>query len=83
MLLAVPVKPLNETAPYLSWKQPASKPLVEESVSKLPKYFKDRKETVLIVHFGCGVGGLLKDEVVPILRKYLVEDKFVLVSIGS
>ena len=80
-LIMFPVKPLNESAPHLSWKSKASLKLIEASVEKLAflktNYMDDRPVAIPMV--GCGNGGLEMSEVRPILDKWLSDERFVLV----
>jgi hypothetical protein len=76
-LVLFPVKPLNEEQPQLSWRQPADLDLVDESIVEL-KWFLTEQEIVLPM-VGCGNGELDPMSVLPILKRYLSDDRFTLV----
>jgi hypothetical protein len=77
-LVMFPVKPLNELAPHLSWKQRASLKLIERSTIQLAEMYSGIKREIAIPMVGCGNGGLDPSDVRPILAKHL-DDKFLLV----
>lgn len=76
-LLMFPVKPLFKTAPWLSWQRSADLDLVEESAKLLA--FMCRGERIALPLVGCGNGGLDPAQVLPVLFKHLVGDRFTLV----
>ena len=67
-LIFFPVKPLARN-PAMSWSQPASLSLIEESARDLGTIVLT--SLVVVPHVGCGNGGLDWNEVKPILDKYL------------
>lgn len=77
-IILFPTKPFNCHKPYLSWKSESSLELIEESTIQLARNWPREKSVVLPLP-GCGNGGRKEEEVLPILRKYLVDDRFVLV----
>jgi hypothetical protein len=83
-LILFPTKPLNKKEPWLSWRQKSSITLIEKSAKTLVAILeggpipKDKPRIVLPA-VGCGNGGLELGEVVPILKKHLVDDRFILV----
>lgn len=74
-LILLPVKPLNEEKPWLSWQQEARLDLVTESVRELAIWddagFLDRHTVLPMV--GCGNGKLPPTKVLPILFHFLGE----------
>jgi hypothetical protein len=76
-LLLFPTKPLNNETPHLSWRSESSLRLVERSTAELLGLPKDWKIALPLV--GCGNGKLDPNDVLPILRQKLNEDRFVLV----
>ena len=76
-IILFPVKSLKIRWPWRSWQYPASLDLIERSTRQLAGLVTDRPVAVPVV--GCGAGQLQQGEVLPILRKYLVDDRFVLV----
>lgn len=77
-LALFPVKPLNIEKPHLSWKQNASLELIDQSAWKLSRMFGDNHQ-VAVPLVGCGNGKLDEKDVLPILRKHLTSDRFILV----
>ncbi len=80
-LVLFPVKPLNEAAPWVSWKSEANLKLIERSAKDLAALYQEdpRAELVAVPAVGCGNGGRDLGEVRPILERYLTSDRFVLV----
>jgi hypothetical protein len=81
-LILFPVKPLNKEAPWLSWRSMANLTLIEQNTKCLVDLEKDLKDDlpILVPAVGCGNGGLALRDVLPILERYLVSDRFVLVN---
>lgn len=77
-LLLFPVKPLDCARPWESWAADADHRLIERSAEQLSR-FSDQLGTIALPLVGCGNGGLLREDVVPILEEYL-HDSFVLVE---
>lgn len=76
-----PVKPLNKDNPSMSWKQPASLELIQRSLESLAfAATVHATGTIYIPFVGCGNGGLLKEQVYPLLYKCLNQNKFCLVD---
>jgi hypothetical protein len=74
-LLLFPVKPLDVKAPWLSWHQQASLRLIEIGLPQL----KGIPGDIALPLLGCGNGKLDPADVMPLLEKYLDEDRFLLV----
>ena len=80
-LVLFPTKSLNVSKPHLSWRGMSSLKLIEKSTASMIGWHKARprkKEEVALPLVGCGEGGLLESDVLPILERYL-DDRFVLV----
>lgn len=74
-LISFPVKPV--------WWVKASMELIEQSTKELIAVINSSNETdVLIPLVGCGNGKLHKEQVLPILSKYL-DDRFTLVELEA
>lgn len=82
IIILFPVKPLNVSAPFLSWRGSATLDLIERSASQLRDLAlpPDHSQRIALPLVGCGNGGLLRRDVVPILERHLTEDRFVLVE---
>ena len=81
--LFFPVKPLSVDAPWLSWRGPASLTLVEKSTRELAAWPKPESDSLIYLPLvGCGNGGLERAVVLPILDRYLANDRFILVETG-
>ena len=80
-LIAFPVKPLNVSAPHLSWQSRANLQLINRSAKQLAELKVDRPVAVSMV--GCGNGGLDMSEVRPILDRHLSSDRFTLILLGE
>lgn len=84
-LILFPTKPLNRKTPWLSWKQKSDIKLIEKSaellvaISQKELISVDGKPRIILPAVGCGLGGLDLGEVVPVLKKHLVSDRFILV----
>lgn len=76
-IIFFPTKPLNWQAPYLSWQGSADLATIERSAKALASW--PGKEPVAVPLVGCGNGGLLAADVVPILERCLTKKRFVLV----
>lgn len=76
-LILFPTKPLNEKAPHLSWQGPADLWLIEGSLMELSEL--PESGTIALPLVGCGAGGLQEKQVLPLLRHYLRDDRFMLV----
>ncbi|KKL05766.1 hypothetical protein LCGC14_2602780, partial [marine sediment metagenome] len=76
-LVMLPVKPLDEIQPHLSWRGEADPVLVERSIMQLAKTYFMRDVVLPLV--GCGNGGLDPAVVIPVLKDYLRTDNFTLV----
>lgn len=80
-----PTKPLNITAPWLSWRADASLELIARSalqLQKLADILTERKflfGEIALPLVGCENGNLERRDVTPILCKHL-DDRFVLVE---
>lgn len=78
-VVCFPTKPLNVDAPHLSWRSPASLALIERSADQLAQMAQDHAAEVALPLVGCGLGGLREVDVLPVLHKYLIQDRFILV----
>lgn len=72
-----PTKPLDANEPHLSWKQPSSLHLIEEGLAQLVGL--PVEGDVMVPLLGCGMGRLPESAVLPLMRKYLEADRFILV----
>ena len=84
-LVLFPVKPLNERAPWLSWRGPATLEMIERSADDLANLAfawggRDGWPIALPL-VGCGNGGLREEDVLPILERHLAGDQFLLVRL--
>lgn len=75
-LIMFPTKPLNPEQPHLSWKHNASLELIETGLQRL-KFTS--KRPVFVPILGTLNGKLNKDDVLPLMRKYLTDDRFTIV----
>jgi hypothetical protein len=77
-LIFFPVKPLLDpfVNPERSWAQRASVGLIRRSAIELEAF----QRKIALTLPGCGNGGLEPDSVYPILKRYLAEDRFLLVD---
>lgn len=84
-LILFPVKPLSSISPSVSWRKFADPELVERSASQLGRWYEttEWRGTIAVPLVGCGNGRLTEDVVIPILRKHLLDDRFVLVRKSS
>jgi len=83
-LILFPVKPLNEDAPWLSWRSEASLEVIEKSaqqLARLARIFHLAGE-IAVPLVGCGNGRLKEEDVLPILERYLNDNRFILVRAG-
>lgn len=80
-LLLFPTKPLDEAQPWLSWRNPSCPVLINRGLVQLRYMFDSGMfhGQVAIPLVGCGMGGLSRDEVVPMMEAYL-DDRFTLVE---
>jgi hypothetical protein len=84
-IILFPTKPLNRKQPWLSWKQKSDIKLIEKSTEKLVEILKNDPalknggQRIILPAVGCGNGGLDLGEVIPILKKHLKDDRFILV----
>lgn len=84
-LILFPTKPLNISAPWLSWQADASIKLITRSAQQLAKLVDILEERKKIAGFiglplvGCQNGHLRRRDVIPILRAFL-DDRFVLLE---
>jgi len=74
-----PTKPLNESQPWMSWKNDADLGLIMRSTIQLAKLIDivNLGTQVGLPLVGCENGNLRAKQVLPILRSYL-DDRFVL-----
>lgn len=79
-LILFPVKPLNESRPWISWQSKASLALIRRSAEQLSSLCPDWDIAIPMV--GCGNGGLEMSEVRPILDEFLSDHRFTLVLEG-
>ena len=74
--VSFPTKPLNEKQPWLSWQNDSTLELVERSTKLLKQCVRGNVALPLV---GCGNGGLSQKDVIPLLKKHLTDDRFLLV----
>ena len=79
-LILFPVKPLNEAAPWMSWKAEADLGLIKRAAKQLAHVHVGPVAVSLV---GCGNGGLDMDDVRPILDRHLSDKRFTLVLWGT
>ena len=77
-IILFPTKELNEQAPWLSWQQKSSLELIEKSTRELATLPGDYK--IVLPFPGCENGKLSKEDVLPILLKYLTPERFTIVD---
>jgi len=79
-LIFLPVKPLlDRDNPEISWAQKASLETIERGLPRLAQH-----EGPIALGFpGCGNGDLRPEQVLPLLKKYLPEDRFFLVDLQA
>jgi hypothetical protein len=76
-LIFFPVKPLlDQENPERSWAQRASLELIRRSTVELASF----PGKIALTLPGCGNGGLAPESVYPILKRYLTDDRFLLVD---
>jgi len=75
-VIMFPTKPLA-TLPYMSWQGQACLALIDKYARDLGAY--NLNDPVALPAIGCGNGGLKQEDVIPILEKYLIGDRFTLV----
>lgn len=92
-LVLFPTKPMGKN-PSMSWKNNSTIELVEKSARELAAMTYMTRELfakhehaaqlksndVYVPLVGCGNGGLLESEVVPLLKSILTDDRFILVQ---
>lgn len=83
-VLCFPVKPMASD-PSLSWRQKADLELIARSTRQLAKWqgMMGWEGRVVLPVVGCGNGGLEEAAVMPILRRWLQDDRFVLVRLSK
>lgn len=88
-----PTKALDEERPWLSWKAKANLVLLERSLAQLAALRLPNKveregyaraatfatDEVALPLVGCGEGRLKEAQVLPLLKQYLADDRFILV----
>jgi hypothetical protein len=77
-IILFPTKGLNEDKPWLSWKQKSSLELIERSTKELASL--PGPDKIVLPFPGCQHGQLTREEVLPILVKYLTPDRFTVVD---
>lgn len=77
-IVLFPTKPLDANKPNLSWKQPSSLGLIERGLKQLVEL--DIQGDVMVPLLGCGAGRLIPSEVVPLMKRYLTDNRFILVQ---
>lgn len=80
-LILFPVKPMSKLGPAMSWRLFASLELIERSAIQLSRWFEETewKDSIAVPAVGCGNGRLRETDVIPVLEKHLVDDRFILV----
>lgn len=77
-IVLFPTKKLNSIQPWLSWKENSDLALIERSLIQLKQLEPTRKIATPIP--GCANGGLSQKDVMPLLERYLTEDRFLVVD---
>jgi hypothetical protein len=80
-LIFFPTKRLNPDAPHLSWQYDSDFDTIRRSLADLAQW--PGVEPIAVPLVGCQNGGLKEAAVLPVLREYLVSDRFVLVRFAS
>lgn len=78
-LIMFPTKALNEKHPEMSWRSRSTIELVTKSAQQLAEIEPSLDAPVALPLVGCGYGGLSPIDVIPMLRKTLVSERFTLV----
>lgn len=76
-LILFPVKKLRMEQPWMSWASEASLDLIERSARQLSEL--PGEDPIAVPMVGCGNGGRKPEEVIPILNRYLMGDRYLLV----
>lgn len=80
-LVLMPTKPFNEREPWNSWNCKSTIEFVEKQVAYLAQQNLDFWELPITLPLvGCGEGGLLAEDVMPVLERHLTSDLFLLVQ---
>jgi len=84
-LILFPVKPLSKLNPSMSWMRMADPELIERSTIQLSKWYEttEWKGKIAVPIVGCGNGKLKEEMILPILKKHLIDDRFMLVRRGA
>ena len=83
--ICLATKRFNHLSPHLSWRHPSSIELIENGLSQLANiensYFyafsHGKDPTIFVPLLGCGLGGLKKEQVLPLMEKYLTHNRFI------
>ena len=78
-LVLLPTKALTPEMPQLSWRGKSSLPLIERGLAQLSVMFNGLDTEVLVPLLGCGSGGLAEEDVLPLMHRWLLSDRFMLV----
>lgn len=79
-LLLFPTKELNPQAPHLSWKNDSSIPLIKRGLEHLKRLGDTILEgDVAVPLLGCQNGRLNPDDVIPLIKSVLTDDRYILV----
>lgn len=76
-LVLFPTKRLNVKLPWYSWRSPSTLEFIEQGLGQLIQL--PIHQPVAVPLLGCGAGGLPEAEVVPMIERYLKDDRFTLV----
>lgn len=83
-LILLPVKPLDEEAPYMSWQGNASMKLIRRGLEQLKNLkINETLPPVVLPLVGCGNGGLQVKLVLPIIEECLTDERFTLIHRGE
>lgn len=76
-IIMFPTKALNVRMPWYSWRSPATMEIIERGLGQLIQL--QIHKPIAVPLLGCGAGSLSEAEVVPMIGRYLKDDRFTLV----
>jgi hypothetical protein len=79
-IVMFPTKRLNEKMPWYSWRSASTIEYIEQGLGQLIQL--PIHQPIAVPLLGCGAGGLTESEVVPMISRYLKDDRFTLVYPG-
>lgn len=79
-LILFPTKPLNALRPAMSWRGKSDLDLINHGLYRLRALPPMHPPAIAVPLLGCGNGGLDPDVVAPLMRRYLDQERFLLVK---